>query len=175
MNEKLTKELFEKFPELYAGHKLSPQENLMCFGFECGDGWHKIIYALSQAINDNYKNELGNWEWDRDNFKRKYKIRNSWYEIKRHLKELFRYIFWNKNKIIKYSKPSGVMADQVKEKYGSLRYYTNHGNDYVYGLISMAEYMSYLTCEKCGTTKNVTQNKTGWISSLCPKCRKNKD
>lgn len=64
-------------------------------------------------------------------------------------------------------------AVQVKEKFGGLRFYTggikNEIRSTVYDLIDEAERMSYNTCEKCGSTDNVTQTE-GWIYTLCPKC-----
>ena len=43
MNTENTKKLIEAFPALYRGYKKSPRESLMCFGFECGDGWFDLI------------------------------------------------------------------------------------------------------------------------------------
>lgn len=62
-----------------------------------------------------------------------------------------------------------VKFDQVKEKYGGLRIYFSGGDEYVEGIISMAEAMSYKICEIC-SNKGET-NKGGWISTLCEDCR----
>ena len=72
-----------------------------------------------------------------------------------------------------------VVATQVKEKYGGLRfYYTWKETDkeypkekYAYqeGKISLAEHLSENICEECGSMDNVTQT-TGWIVTLCNKC-----
>jgi len=37
---------------IYRGRHLGPTQNLMCFGFECGDGWFQIIFDLSASIED---------------------------------------------------------------------------------------------------------------------------
>lgn len=58
-----------------------------------------------------------------------------------------------------------VKFDQVKEKYGGLRVYFSGGDDYVEGLVSMAESISYKTCEVCGSPGK--PNDGGWISTLC--------
>jgi len=50
MNSKLTKKLILTYPLLYGDFNKSPQETLMCFGFECGDGWFDIINSLSSKI-----------------------------------------------------------------------------------------------------------------------------
>jgi len=64
-----------------------------------------------------------------------------------------------------------VVAVQVKEKFGGLRFYIEGGNEYINGMISIAESMSYNICENCGTTENVTQTK-GWVYTRCENCKK---
>jgi Mor family transcriptional regulator len=58
-----------------------------------------------------------------------------------------------------------VVAEQVKEKFGGLRFYVSGGDDYTEGIIAMAEQMSGLTCEECGAPGESGGN--GWISTLC--------
>ena len=58
-----------------------------------------------------------------------------------------------------------ITASQVKEKFGGLRFYTNGYNEAVSAMISMAESMSYRTCEVCGNPGR--SNNYGWISTLC--------
>ena len=58
-----------------------------------------------------------------------------------------------------------VTLDQVKEKFGTLRFYYTGGDDYISGLVSMAESMSGITCETCGNPG--TTGGQGWISTLC--------
>jgi len=62
-----------------------------------------------------------------------------------------------------------VVVDQVKEKFGGLRYYYHGGDDTIHGMVWLAEHMSYYICENCGTTENVGQTE-GWIRVLCEKC-----
>ncbi|MDP3987201.1 MAG: hypothetical protein Q8P81_03190 [Nanoarchaeota archaeon] len=50
MNNDLERKLFNDFPLLYGGHKLSIRENLMSFGFEHDSGWYDIIYQLSLKL-----------------------------------------------------------------------------------------------------------------------------
>jgi hypothetical protein len=63
-----------------------------------------------------------------------------------------------------------VTFDQIKEKFGGLRIYFSGGDDYVSGVIGMAEDMSYKLCEVCGNKGNA--NKSGWIATLCDEHRK---
>lgn len=66
-----------------------------------------------------------------------------------------------------------VVATQVKEKYGGLRFYFYGGDALIEGMVWLAEHMSYAICETCGSTQNVSQS-DGWIVTLCDKCQ-NKD
>lgn len=58
-----------------------------------------------------------------------------------------------------------VSFDQIKEKFGGLRIYYSGGDDYVRGVVGMAETLSYLTCEVCGNKGQAT--KGGWIRVVC--------
>ncbi len=62
----------------------------------------------------------------------------------------------------------------LKEKFSGLRAYVSTCDDYINGLIRMAETMSYSICEECGTNQNVTINQNGWMKALCDKCRNKK-
>lgn len=59
---------------------------------------------------------------------------------------------------------------QVKEKFGGLRFYTDYSNDYLNGMIHMAECISYKTCEQCG--KPGKPRSGGWVLTLCDDCEK---
>lgn len=58
-----------------------------------------------------------------------------------------------------------VIATQVKEKYGTLRFYYTGGDDYVDGVVSMAETISAKTCEVCGAPGTLREG--GWLKTLC--------
>ena len=58
-----------------------------------------------------------------------------------------------------------VTLDQVKEKFGTLRFYYSGGDDTIRGMVSMAESMSGVTCEECG--KPGTSTGGGWIKTVC--------
>lgn len=66
-----------------------------------------------------------------------------------------------------------LQITQIKEKWGGLRFYYDGGDDIVTGMVRLSENLSYHICERCGSTKNVTQTK-GWIKSLCEDCIKEK-
>lgn len=62
-----------------------------------------------------------------------------------------------------------VIAVQVKEKFGGLRFYYEGGNNDIRSIVSFAEKQSNYICEVCGSTKNVGQT-SGWITTLCKNC-----
>jgi len=61
-----------------------------------------------------------------------------------------------------------VTLDQVKEKFGTLRFYYSGGDDYISGLVSMAESMTGVTCEECGNPGESRGG--GWIHVYCEPC-----
>jgi hypothetical protein len=61
---------------------------------------------------------------------------------------------------------------QVKEKFGGLRVYvgTSEGKyEAVENAISLAEGLSFRTCEKCGEPGS--PGGKGWVKTLCDECR----
>lgn len=58
-----------------------------------------------------------------------------------------------------------VTLDQVKEKFGTLRFYYSGGDDTIDGMVRMAESMSGVTCQECGNPGMQTQG--GWIKTVC--------
>jgi hypothetical protein len=72
----------------------------------------------------------------------------------------------------KYQKVEPINIQQVKEKLGTLRFYYTGGDEYIGGIVSMAEHMSSNICEECGTTLDVGRT-NGWISYSCEYCHKN--
>lgn len=124
MNEKLDKQLCEKYPKIFADRYKPMTETAMCWGIECGDGWYNIIDQLCTNIQHHI-----DWKEKQGGF------------------------------------ISQVVAEQVKEKFGTLRFYVRGGDEYIDGLIAMAESMSAFTCEECG--KPGYQSSGGWIVTLC--------
>lgn len=58
-----------------------------------------------------------------------------------------------------------VEAVQVKEKFGTLRFYINGGPDAIHTFISEAESESAITCEECGKPGKLRGG--GWLRTLC--------
>ena len=51
MNNHKTNELYEKFPHLYRERTAPLESSGMGWGFQCEDGWYKIIYEMSKKID----------------------------------------------------------------------------------------------------------------------------
>jgi hypothetical protein len=69
-----------------------------------------------------------------------------------------------------------VTLDQVKEKFGTLRFYYTGGDDVIDGMVRMAESMSGTTCEGCGNVAETNWPKAenggigGWVRTICAPC-----
>ena len=77
-------------------------------------------------------------------------------------------------RVAAYLEPLGIVASQVKEKFGSLRFYIESCPedkwDGVYKVIDKAEEDSAVTCELCGKPGKINEEGT-WLSCRCPECR----
>lgn len=140
MTEKSWDTLYEKYSDLFAN--IDNKHSCMAFGIECNIGWYDIMSSVCYQIKQHEKNIA-----ERIAARNKYERENDKSDLEY----------------------SAVKFDQIKEKYGGLRIYFSGGDDYVDGLISMAEEMSYKICERCGCPGS--PNKQGWIMTLCDKCR----
>ena len=119
------KRLCKEFPILYAQRHGNMRSTSMCWGFECGSGWFKLVRGLSAKLE----------------------------AINRTVPE-----------------DEQIHAMQVKEKFGTLRFYTNWSNEKASDLIDAAEKKSARICETCGRPGKLRG--TGWLTTLCSKCWK---
>ncbi len=61
-----------------------------------------------------------------------------------------------------------VIVSQIKEKFGTLRFYYTGGDEFVDGLEHMADSMSAVICENCGCPgKKRVSKRQRWIRVLC--------
>jgi hypothetical protein len=72
--------------------------------------------------------------------------------------------WWNKNR---ETRPvvEQVVVEQIKEKFGGLRFYYEGGDDQISGMVRMAEAWASHSCEECGAP-GISGGK-GWIRTLC--------
>lgn len=59
-------------------------------------------------------------------------------------------------------------AAQVKEKFGTLRFYMSSATEEMDAIIGEAERKSAITCEECGKTGRLREG--GWLLTLCDDC-----
>ena len=143
MKQELDKLLCEKYPKMMVNRNKNMQETCMCWGFECGDGWFNILNQLMGNIQHHI-------DWKEK--QRKWAIE---FNSKAAPEDM---------RPVPDSIPQ-VTLDQVKEKFGTLRFYYTGGDDYISGLVTMAESMSGVTCEACGNPGESIGG--GWIRTLC--------
>ena len=143
MKQELDELLCEKYPKMMVNRNKPMQETCMCWGFDCGDGWYNILNQLMGNIQHHidWKEKQRNWAID--------------FNSKATQEEV---------KVVPESIPQ-VTLDQVKEKFGTLRFYYTGGDDVIDGMVRMAESMSSVTCETCGNPGQ--QRGGGWIRTLC--------
>ena len=66
-----------------------------------------------------------------------------------------------------------VVVEQIKEKFGGLRFYYIGGDDKIDGMIRMAERWADNACKECGAPGS--SGGKGWIKTLCPVHRAESD
>jgi len=129
MNIKLQEYLTKKFPKLYT--KCGEQEPFTLFGFECDDGWFRLILWLSRYLQ--------HYIDDQNKYAEKYPD--------------------------KFLPVKQIKVKQVKEKFSTLRFYVEGGNERTEAIITFAEYISAFICESTARTDNVGVNKKGWYKT----------
>lgn len=89
-----------------------------------------------------------------------FEINDGWYEL---LKNLLHVL----NHHVARTPLDGVFEIvQIKEKFGGLRVYSNHADEFIEGAIALAECMSNNICEVCGSPgQNLI--KGGWLRTRC--------
>ena len=179
MKKEYDEYLCKVYPKMMVNRNKNMQETCMCWGFECGDGWFQILNQLMGNIQHHI-----DWrERQREVVIKFNKIREAGQSGNAELfADLMAAEYGDKGLSADYVKERAeefmtqplqpvpaeipqVTLDQVKEKFGTLRFYYTGGDDYISGLVSMAESMSGVTCEECG--KPGTQTSGGWIKTAC--------
>lgn len=150
-----------RFPKMYTGHY---------GGIAVGKGWFNILQTLSQNIQSHI-----DWRTSQRNREiAKFNAREqgldallAFYSGARPATQ------WEVEQAEETMKTGvtippevqQVVVAQVKEKFGTLRFYYDGGDDIVDGMVRMAESMSGFMCEDCGAPGH--QREGGWIRTLC--------
>ena len=173
MSPELDKQLCNKYPKIFIDRNKSPQETCMHWGFEVGDGWYELIDVLCEALTYTFTTSV---EVDEEDGKRLGIEPSNWKG-----EDKSRYFF----KV----EPPQVVASQVKEKYGTLRFYyqleysadntslvatkkypdleaiNKRYFDYIDGIVHFAEIASGRTCEVTGAEGSMYV-RDGWYKTL---------
>jgi len=180
MNSELQKKLFDKYPKIFGDRSKPMTETCMCWGLEVGDGWYSLIDVLCEALTYTYSTSV---KVDEEDGKRLgiEPYSGSYYFM---------------------VEPPQVIATQVKEKYGTLRFYyreeyskeimslveagkypdlqniIDRYSNYIDGVVHFAEIASGRTCEETGTDGEIHSSggsRAGWLKTLNREVAKNSE
>ena len=156
MRKELDEALCAKYPQIFRDRNGDMRTTLMCWGFECGDGWYNIIDILCGKLTGEYRSAKSRYE-----HLMKVGVGNVLYGTKTVTQEAI-----DAAKLTMDEEVLKVpVAVQIKEKFGGLRFYVQAATDKHYNYISFAESMSYRTCEECGAPGKTYTD--GWHKTLC--------
>ena len=144
MNKKLQNDLVKAYPKIFKDVGGDPKVTCMADGIQCNDGWYDLLDTLCHTMQ----------RWcDGENT--------------RYITETDKYEF------VVEGDPEyvQVVASQVKEKLGELRFYVDGGDATTQGIIQMAENMSSRICELCGSPAKTSRD-SGWMHTTCDSCNK---
>ena len=91
-----------------------------------------------------------------------------WHIIEALCGQIQHYVDWKQEQFTKYNRGQGchdVIVEQIKEKFGGLRFYYQGGDEKVDGMVRMAECWADHSCEECGAPGK--RRGGGWIRTLC--------
>ena len=184
MKQELDDYLVKTYPKMFVERNLSMMQTCMCWGFTCDDGWLNIIDRLCSKIQSHidwkaeqrefiirYNQILedakqGNFKLFDEEYDDNIYKDSAWLEKRR------AEVIEEEPRMIAEIVPQ-VVVNQVKEKYGTLRFYYTGGDRFVDGLVGMAEEMSLVTCESCGAPGKLRGR--GWYYTACDKHTKKED
>lgn len=163
MNKEHTEELCKLTPILYSGRKLPITQNLMPFGFECGDGWYTPIRRLSVKL------EVLNVELC------KYNVMVQAVQVKEKFGTLHFYYHVIPTDTDGEIKDESELSPEEKDKLHKQEVMMEYADIKAEEYIDQAEKECMDVCEDCGTRfykGNPRVMTTGWISILCEECSK---
>ncbi len=178
MKPELDAALCAKYPKMFVNRNKPMNETCMCWGFSCGDGWYNIIDSLCEAMTYTYKTSL---KVEKDRAIKMGIQKSEWADAD------------DDAYYLDVDAPQ-VIVDQVKEKYGTLRFYyhlefepnirelaygENHDPEarkvaerfcsYMDGIVHYAECLSARTCEETGLPGEMHVSggsRYGWYRTL---------
>ena len=171
MKTELQQKIFDKYPKMFVDRSKPMSETCMCWGLEVGDGWYSLIDTLCEALTYTYTTSV---QVDKEDGKR--------FGIEPYSDSYYFSV-----------EPPQVIATQVKEKYGTLRFYyreeyseeiqflyqtgkypdlqriIDRYSDYINGVVHFAETASGRTCEETGQPGELHVSggtRNGWVKTV---------
>jgi len=126
------------------------------FEFSIGEGWYDIVDMLCGALSKDI---------ERVKHRLKYAMENPAAKFSQTIEEL-------ESAVAKAREELPTLV-QVKEKFGTMRFYVDGGTAEMHNYISFAEAMTSRTCEVCGDRGQSRQG--GWVRVLCDKHSREQD
>lgn len=179
MTPELDAKLCAEYPRIFRDRYAPMDQTAMCWGPECGNGWYHIIEALCGIIQSHIDHGCRDraWALRYNRALRRAQAGDTqalvrFYAVSRTPDSLA----WAQTQAQRDldsavtlrdvpEAPAQVVATQVKEKYGTLRFYVDYADDYVRGAIALAEHLSARTCETCGAAGKLRGD--FWLSTRC--------
>jgi hypothetical protein len=159
MRKELDEQLVKKYPLLYRNRYADMRETAMCWGFDCDDGWYNLIDTLSYMLSAEYMAKKERYE----DIKGYYENGGRW--PWKDGKEITPEDVESRRLEMEEAAKRVPVASQVKEKYGTLRFYVDGASEEHRNYIAFAEIMSGNTCEKCGAPGKIRGR--GWYYTAC--------
>lgn len=159
---KMDKELFDHYGKYFSQDNLAREG----FGFSIGAGWYPIVGALLESMAEPVKRAQRNLNYAEQAFE-KGQNKVTWnddYDEKTEAPWCQEDVDAVRNKLSDIQK-SLPQIQQVKEKFGTLRFYVSSSDDITNALIGMAESLSTITCEDCGNRGTLRHSR--WLRVLC--------
>jgi hypothetical protein len=158
MSPELDTKLCEKYPLIFRDRHADMSTTSMCWGLTCDDGWYNLIDKACATIQGYIHSVEATIE-------RNIKFNG---ELEEHRGFNFENwpSFYSREPRVIPEPVEQFVATQVKEKFGGLRFYHTGGNAFTSGVVTLAEELSYVTCEVCGNPAKTSQ-KNGWVKTLC--------
>jgi hypothetical protein len=144
MSPEFDKALCTAYPLIFK--KRNSPTAAISWGFEVGDGWYQILDVLCSMLYFDYASAKERYE-----ALRKREAKPSEVEAAR-------------LKMLAAARLVPVV-EQVKSKFGTLRFYARKGTAKHHAYVEFAECISGRVCEVCGAPGK--RREVGWVSTLC--------
>lgn len=176
MRKELDEKLCKIAPTLFGDRHADMRNTALCWGFEVGDGWYDLLREAAEQLEPLCRAELDKYAGQE---KAWYKyIRNAiGYTARIRVTFLFNLLYKLANQLVPnmYNNPlywygGPPRASQIKEKFGTLRFYMTHETTEMAAITDKAERQSSKTCEECGKPGKLRGH--GWYYTRCASCWK---